>query len=205
MHQLIEVPIRLGNSEVWQKHNLRILEVEHFQNCDILLGRDVSKRLRCITNPIVPGLTKSKLKQHNSLGKQEDNGKSLVWVHQLLMLMRIECGFKHKSGPNIEYDNETSLYGMPPDDKILIATRVGKNKTGTMKDQAALTAGWLRDWFPPGTDPGTDPTDEALRTADKICTHRGGTTEDQISFTKELFDIWFPSMNSTGQPKRPKN
>jgi hypothetical protein len=201
MGQLIEVPIRLGNSEDWQKHNLRIFPVEHFQDCDILLGRDVPKRLRCITNPSVPGLTKSKLKQHNYLGKQEDNSKSLVWVHQLLMLKHIERGFKHKSRPNIKYDNETNSYGMPPDDKILMATRAGKNKAGTMKDQAALTAGWLQEWFPPGTHP----TDEAFRTADKICTHRGDTTEDQIFFTQQLIEIWFPSVNSIDQPKRPKN
>jgi hypothetical protein len=149
----------------------------------------------------VPGLTKSKLKQHNSFGKQEDNGKSLVCVHQLLMLKHIEHGFKHKSGPNIEHDNETSSHGMPPDDKIRMATMAGKNMTGTMKDQATLTAGWLRDWFPSGTYP----TDEAFRTADKICRHRGDTMEDQISFTQELIGFWFPSMNSMSQRKRPKN
>jgi hypothetical protein len=202
MDRLIEVPIRLGNSEDWQKHKLRILPVKNFQDCDILLGRDaVSKHLKCITNPFVPGLTKSKLKQHNSFGKQEDNGKSLVWVHQLLMLKHIEHGFKHKSGPNIEHDNETSSHGMPPDDKIRMATMAGKNMTGTMKDQATLTAGWLRDWFPSGTYP----TDEAFRTADKICRHRGDTMEDQISFTQELIGFWFPSMNSMSQRKRPKN
>jgi hypothetical protein len=74
----IEVVIRLGNSQDGQIHKLQILPVDHFEDCDILFGRDWTKRLRCITKLVASGLTKGKLKQHNFLGTQEDNGKSLV-------------------------------------------------------------------------------------------------------------------------------
>jgi hypothetical protein len=121
-------------------------------------------------------------------------------VHQLPVLKRIVYEFKHEPSPIIEYDNESSSYGMPADETILAAIKAGKFQDGTMKDQASLTARILRDWFPSCTNP----TEQAIRTATKAGTFWGGTKGDRESFTAELLGNWFPSMNPIGQPRRPK-